>query len=893
MLPESLFGTYQRYKEDTTYFTTWLSRAAIACGSDPINFSKPTDSSTKPSIQNEAQVESKAPELKGRARKLAREAKAKEAKAQAEGAKAKAKQSLKEKKANKPTVRYAVSSKELLEQAKQVASSKKPKINISNTVFCILRRAIEARKKCNTWFEKDGGKATLSNQSHSNFTDVLEEVFAILTSASAPQAGEQSNCLKEKTTKASESTEGDNLGFSTTLKNRFDVLEIQEGSTTDDVAIPASNATNGNQKQQAPATFELEPPKDENDLFELFCFTRDLYEVRLHLSEVWKRYRERSIDLRTATFLTTGAVHYIKDLEDDMADRCSLLSKYPSRHFDALCEARRLARKSQTEFTPGAAENKGYLVFSEIEKIIASFAEDYRTQPLVKGVRCSKHIQPPFALQVPSSAWAFRPIVAVGRDGQPARVGSRQLLKKDDYKLNKLLLEYGWTYLHRSLAMDRKLHKKTRAIIPIEDIVSQGIGLVLKEDKITIWTVLACRVLLDVQEILGPDIERGHGEMLQQASKVREQLDLRDAPDGHIIPQGVWQWDSLVKWEYIERAWWTAGMFSATHPFPDFKENMRSCNLGKGNVTREFLEYEFNGRIVQDPDPLFFFKQNILHCGTMCLSLTLDTELCGIEFATLYPAIMFIAHLYNAGRQLEWIDETWSELDNVIRLQKRALFGNELPTTPRAFYSCFRLKIGAPAEAWARNKRQTVSKSNMKIPQMQPNKATESLRGYLFGTGSMRRCLYELRTQIQASDTTKEVAIDSDNIGTPVQMLTGVEKHVFEQLNDTENVKYISLSRKLIATVNEVTSKLNHEFGNPYYFDTHRPLPETAPVVWMYMTANVLQGVAEEIEGRGFGQVQLAGRAQPDSRQEHGAAQLKVALEVIRRSFSAEATKTK
>lgn len=32
MLPEVLAGSYSRYKEDTNVFTTWLSKAAIACG---------------------------------------------------------------------------------------------------------------------------------------------------------------------------------------------------------------------------------------------------------------------------------------------------------------------------------------------------------------------------------------------------------------------------------------------------------------------------------------------------------------------------------------------------------------------------------------------------------------------------------------------------------------------------------------------------------------------------------------------------------------------------------------------------------------------------------------------------------------------------------------------
>ena len=35
MLPEILAGSYARYKEDTNVFTTWLPKAAVACGYKP------------------------------------------------------------------------------------------------------------------------------------------------------------------------------------------------------------------------------------------------------------------------------------------------------------------------------------------------------------------------------------------------------------------------------------------------------------------------------------------------------------------------------------------------------------------------------------------------------------------------------------------------------------------------------------------------------------------------------------------------------------------------------------------------------------------------------------------------------------------------------------------
>lgn len=68
MLPDVLASSYRRYKEDTNVFTTWLSHAAQACGWKPAT--KPQVTPVElPTINTP-----KAPRLKGRERKLARDA---------------------------------------------------------------------------------------------------------------------------------------------------------------------------------------------------------------------------------------------------------------------------------------------------------------------------------------------------------------------------------------------------------------------------------------------------------------------------------------------------------------------------------------------------------------------------------------------------------------------------------------------------------------------------------------------------------------------------------------------------------------------------------------------------------------------------------------------------
>ena len=80
MLPEPIFNTYTQYKSDTLRIATWLASTAARCG-----YTTPSDDAvnalTRNGAANEDGVEVKPQKLKGRARKLAKEAAARDVKA--------------------------------------------------------------------------------------------------------------------------------------------------------------------------------------------------------------------------------------------------------------------------------------------------------------------------------------------------------------------------------------------------------------------------------------------------------------------------------------------------------------------------------------------------------------------------------------------------------------------------------------------------------------------------------------------------------------------------------------------------------------------------------------------------------------------------------------------
>lgn len=130
MLPEILAGSYLRYKEDTNVFTTWLSKAAVACEYKP---AQRQQLKQRPAQQ---QTPTTTPRLKGKARK------------EAKAAAAESKKLSDNNDAPQPTVKYNVTTQELLNQAEAVAKCGKATVKLPDSVVRILQRAIGARKRC-------------------------------------------------------------------------------------------------------------------------------------------------------------------------------------------------------------------------------------------------------------------------------------------------------------------------------------------------------------------------------------------------------------------------------------------------------------------------------------------------------------------------------------------------------------------------------------------------------------------------------------------------------------------------------------------------------------------------------------------------------------------------
>jgi hypothetical protein len=228
-------GTYQTYKNDTATFTTWLVSTAKQCGLTVNGEDGPTNGE---------------PKLKGRARKLARDA-AKQSNASSDSLKC-----------------QMVTTKVLIACAETIAKHKKPPVRLPPDVLAFAKRAIDLRTKYALAHQDLGRKHAedfhfqQSNSGHSHFINVLKQTLQILRP-----------CYE--TRRQTVTTPGAHDDFA----NRFSQLNVEDVSEEFLKDVPQASEPSEYSSQST--VFEVET-KEEDRWFKIFCFLEDLsrFDVR-------------------------------------------------------------------------------------------------------------------------------------------------------------------------------------------------------------------------------------------------------------------------------------------------------------------------------------------------------------------------------------------------------------------------------------------------------------------------------------------------------------------------------------------------------------------------------------------------------------------------------------
>jgi hypothetical protein len=200
---------------------------------------------------------------------------------------------------------------------------------------------------------------------------------------------------------------------------------------------------------------------------------------------------------------------------------------------------------------------------------------------------------------------------------------------------------------------------------------------------------------------------------MNTSKEVRTPLTCRQLPSSRtplLSSSATWRLKYPNKfWLYVVRgrAYWSCT------PCADYTANLEEFNIPGGlrNVIQNLrgiesypdragsakTREEYAQTQVIPPLPVEFMRQNNpVRCGTQLLNVLVDYHKFGLQCANHSPQIFVTAHLYNAMRQLGYLQQTWPALESLVTMHIRAIFRRALPTDICSLYKRALLAFGSP-----------------------------------------------------------------------------------------------------------------------------------------------------------------------------------------------------
>jgi hypothetical protein len=262
----ALVDTYRRYKKGTENFVQWLAGTARATGT--------VDSVFAASLQE--QVPAAGGRLKGKARKEAKKAGL-----------------------ATNTTTYQVSINTFVKLARAITDTSN--IEVPHSVFATLSAVVRGRKDCAAWYvlNQDHANDTMkaNNDRHQHFIEILEDTLQMLKK-------------KQSQTKRSSIPAEDTCAKKVT--NMFECLELEETEELEEIpeSIPVTC------KVEKDVEYKLKT-SDADVSFAVYCFLKDLTNIRLFVRRAWREFKHGKIRLQAAALTMNAAIAMIERLSED------------------------------------------------------------------------------------------------------------------------------------------------------------------------------------------------------------------------------------------------------------------------------------------------------------------------------------------------------------------------------------------------------------------------------------------------------------------------------------------------------------------------------------------------------------------------------------------------
>lgn len=552
---------------------------------------------------------------------------------------------------------------QLLEQARYLVSRDTSILVVPEEIATATSRAINARAKCVDWFQRKfpGTKSASlerDNLQHKYFLDVMRMIRTTL------QPFIETSDVK----RASEKWRS---------ANRFELLEVEDlednpaGESGIEGAIDALSLRPTAPKGKSPAVDNRST--DPSWMFMAFCTFQDFNAIREYLANLWADHKVGKVDLVIASVVTELAYYMMEKMERETLFPTVNGEKWnPNQvawHFFIHCC--RLRGFDCNEQNPNSPR------------------EDWKLRAAGSSTMLDIAEWLCLDIQYPVNFWMkpTSPLKAIADN-----IG--QYNPKVDR--NKLDIE----------AKSREDHIILARVIPdmiiISNLTRRGIYLLIIQDALTkhfdamnlkeirpnnsISLLFGLRALLDIHAELRTSIDHARGRMIV-ISKLASQSER--------------SYQSFVRKPFIQ-------ILGRESTHEEDAEDLRGLQFLLTNPDLEKdelmdlknLVYESRGL---DPSkylsmPNSPFSQNPILCGLYALRIQLESEETGMLGADYWWAIMPMAHLYNALKQVCTNPPPWPAMDRLIEAHTpEFLFLGGAPTDLEKCWRKARLAKGLSA----------------------------------------------------------------------------------------------------------------------------------------------------------------------------------------------------
>ncbi|CAM6087362.1 unnamed protein product [Calypogeia fissa] len=665
-LPEFIFDSHKQYKADTNQFTSWLVETAEGLGYD-LDLQPVSVIEDDPPRKNPPHRSGR---TKGKARKQQGSKGGSAPKSPAAGS-------------SSFIAEYKrIFVKEFTKIANFIAGSAN-KVKVPNLVLNLARRAIAMRKRCAEWFKQQApeDEDDISAKTHQHFITVLEEVVEILDPLC------ERDCKPTSKTKTSNVAETQNLtSQGETLVNPFSILDIEDTTdedlseefpqpqvTTSSTTISTTKTTKRTSRgRQVEVHYILEEEEsDADDLLALFCFFYDLYLIRDSLRDTWADYRDRTIDLITASVTTNMAFHIIRSKQDDLLAMYPELDNYKKLAI-VLCVAGSMRRTVN---------------HATMEVEIEVDFEDFLSMPRRKQVEEFVYI-PIYSLFM-SLLQVIQPnMLPVYQPGHFGTYNPRQ--SRDSMTTAQKELED--KIILAEVLPDFVSLARLKGNRPVQDELSKELQKMVCDKEISPLLVFAVQVYLDIHHVLREQVLNGFEDLRSAGVRIATSLQMR-AQNTPKVP--------FVNWPASnERCVDMLNTFIKEWILKDYL----------GNIKQPVVNRMLPGVHIE---AYFLLIRHPLFCGMLQFRLQLMFQDLGMTLATAWGTILFVSHLYEAGKHAGFLgQDSWKDMEWVMKVHdKERMFRGRVPQNVTESFKSLCLMAGAStsfASTFRANKKNNV-----------------------------------------------------------------------------------------------------------------------------------------------------------------------------------------